>query len=86
MQCIKHMLYIKVINQSKIEDYFYMVFSFDSSRSIDHRSLILLKQSAAEIIKKSGPRDYIAIYNFDNSVKLLNNFTTRKDRLIEKIT
>jgi len=77
--------YTKVINHSKIEDYLYMVFSFDSSRSIGKKSFYRLKQSAKDIIKKAGPRDYIAIYNFDNTVKLIENFTAKKDVLFKTI-
>ncbi len=77
--------YVKVNNLSKSNDVLYLVFSLDSSWSISNLFLKSIKKAAKTIINSSDPRDRIAIYKFNDKIKLLNNFTANKHTLIKNI-
>ncbi len=77
--------YVKVKDLSKSEDYCYLVFSLDSSRSISKPFFASLKNHAQDIISGTGPRDRIALYRFNDTVSLMSNFSLKRTDLIAKI-
>jgi len=77
--------YINVTNLSDTNDYLYLVFSVDSSNSISNKFLKSIKSNAVKIINSAGPKDKIAIYKFNDRVKLLNSFESNKNLLISNI-
>lgn len=64
---------------------FYLIFSMDSSKSINKENFRLLKKNAISIVKKIGSGENIALSQFDDEVKELSNFTTNKEQIINKI-
>ncbi len=77
--------WLKVKHIAGTDDILYLVFSVDSSKSISREFLKSIKANAREIISGSGARDKIAIYHFDDDVKLLTGFTEKKQNLISHI-
>jgi len=77
--------YVRVSSPSESEEYLYLVFSIDTSKSIDRAFLKRIKSSAVEIVNSAGPRDRIAIHRFNNSVRLLNSFSADKRELVDNI-
>lgn len=75
----------KVIKHSDSENYLYLVFSIDSSKSISKRFLKRIKISARDITSSIGSKDKIAVYQFDDSVVLLNSFSHSTDEIIKNI-
>jgi VWFA-related protein len=81
----------RIINQLKVErmkktgDILYLVFSIDSSRSISKNFLSRIKTSASHIVNSTGSRDRLAVYRFNDEVKLIRSFSTDKKRVIESI-
>lgn len=67
------------------ENYLYLVFSVDSSKSISQKFLKSIKSSAREIARSVGPKDRIAVYQFDDSVILLNDFSKSSDEIVKNI-
>ncbi len=67
------------------ENYLYLVFSIDSSKSISKKFLKSIKSSAGDIAKSIGSKDKIAVYQFDDSVVLLNSFSHNADEIIKNI-
>jgi len=63
----------------------YLVFSIDSSRSISRDFLKSIKSHARDMIRMGGSGDRIAIYRFDDSVRLLTGFIEIKKDLVEHI-
>ena len=72
---------VKIENKQAEEEYLYLVFSIDSSKSISKNILKKIKSSAKEMVSMLGNRDKLAIYQFDSSVTLLNDFS-RDDKII----
>jgi len=77
--------YVRVNSLANTTDFLYLVFSIDSSKSISKQFLQSIKSSARDIISSAGPKDRIAIYRFNDSVKLLNAFIQKKNDLINNI-
>lgn len=77
--------YVNVNNLSEIKDIIYLVFSVDSSKSISERFLAGIKSAAGEIVNSTGPGDRIAIYSFNDEVRMLNSFIVKKSDLIQNI-
>ncbi len=67
------------------ENYLYLVFSIDSSKSISKKFLKRIKTSAREIARSKGLKDKIAVYQFADSVELLNSFSHNTDEIIKNI-
>lgn len=76
---------ITIMKQVEGEQYLYLVFSIDSSKSISEKYLRLIKSSARDIARNTGPQDKIAVYRFDDSVSLMNTFTQDADQIIKNI-
>ena len=74
-----------ITKQLEGEQYLYLVFLIDSSKSISKKFLRHIKSSARDIARNIGPQDKIAIYHFDDSVSLLNTFTQDIDQIIKNI-
>lgn len=71
--------------QIKSENYLYLVFSIDSSKSISKKILGKIKSSANEMADCIGPNDKIAVYRFDDEVRLLIDFTGNTRKIIRNI-
>ncbi len=67
------------------ENYLYLVFSIDSSKSISRKFLKSIKSSAREIARSIGAKDRIAVYQFDDSVILLNSFSQSSEEIVKNI-
>lgn len=67
------------------ENYLYLVFSIDSSKSISRKILDKIKSSAREMADCIGPNDKIAVYRFDDDVRLINDFTGDTREIIRNI-
>lgn len=78
--------YVKVMDLSSSEDYCYLVFAIDSSKSISEKFFHAIKNYAAEIITSTGSRDRIALYRFNDTVSLLSNFSLKRNDLTAKIS
>ena len=76
---------VTVTKRSDKEHYLYLVFSIDSSKSISKKFLKSIKASAREIARSIGSKDKIAVYQFDDSVILLNSFSHDTDEIIKHI-
>jgi VWFA-related protein len=76
---------ITVTKQIDTEQYLYLVFSIDSSKSISKKFLSQIKSSARDIVRSIGPQDKIAVYRFNDHVSLLNTFTQNTDQIIKNI-
>jgi VWFA-related protein len=76
---------VTITKQVEGEQYLYLVFSIDSSKSISEKFLRRLKSSARAIARTIGPQDKIAVYRFDDRVSLLNTFTQNIDQIIRNI-
>jgi len=77
--------YIKVQRLKEKIDFLFLIFSIDSSKSLQKKSLLKIKASAKEILSLTGPEDKIAVYRFNDDVTKLNNFTSNKRDLINSI-
>ncbi len=81
----------RIVNQLKVEriknsdDILYLVFSIDSSRSISRNFLARIKTDASKIVNSTGSGDRLAVYRFNDEVKLISSFTTDKNKVIERI-
>lgn len=81
----------RIVNHLKIEkiantdDILYLVFSIDSSRSISRNFLAKIKKTASRIANITGSTDRLAVYRFNDEVKLLNSFTAKRKKVIESI-
>lgn len=62
-------------------DYMHIVFSFDTSRSIEDKAFTSLKKSAGELINRTSRDDQVALYLFNDQVTLKSNFSTDRDIL-----
>lgn len=78
--------YVRVKDLSETDDLLYLVFAIDSSKSITQELLNQLKNSAGMILNSSRSSDRIAIYRFNDTVELMNSFTTNREELISNIT
>ena len=76
---------ITVKKQSDAQNYLYMVFSIDSSKSISKKFMASIKAAAREIVTSIGPNDTIAVYHFDDRVTKLNDFTKNTDLIVKNI-
>ncbi len=76
---------VTMIKHADMENCLYLVFSVDSSKSISKKFLKSIKSSAREIARSVGSKDKIAVYQFDDSVILLNNFTQSSDEIVKNI-
>lgn len=76
---------ITVTKQADGEQYLYLVFSIDSSKSISKKFLRQIKTSARDLARNIGPQDKIAVHHFDDRVSLLNTFTQNTDKIIKNI-
>jgi VWFA-related protein len=76
---------VKVTNYTGSENYLYLVFSIDSSKSISKKFLKSIKSSAREIARSIGSKDKIGVYQFDDSVILLNSFSQSTAEIIKNI-
>jgi VWFA-related protein len=74
---------VKKIEDS--EDFLYLVFSIDSSKSISRDFLRNIKTAAKDIVGSTGPKDKVAIYRFNDDVIMLNSFITEKRDLVKNI-
>jgi hypothetical protein len=62
-----------------------LVMAIDSSKSIRKKFLAEIKSCAKEIVKRVGAKDAIAVYNFDDAVTLLNDFSSDADLIMKNI-
>jgi VWFA-related protein len=62
-----------------------LVILIDSSRSITKKFLAFAKQSAKDLAKASGPHANIAVYRFNDTVRLLNDFSGNEDEIRKHI-
>lgn len=76
---------VTVTKHSDSENYLYLVFSVDSSKSISKKFLTCIKSSAREIAGSIGSKDKIAVYQFDDSVILLNSFSQSTAEIVKNI-
>ena len=76
---------VMVRNIAGQKEVLYLVFSVDSSKSISRNFLKSIKTRARDMIRMGGPGDKIAIYHFDDEVRLLTGFTEIKRDLVEHI-
>lgn len=67
------------------EDYLYLVFSIDTSRSISEQQINTIKSSAVSIADSAGADDKIAVYRFNSQSILLNNFTSKRQIVYDSI-
>lgn len=77
--------YIKVKDIYQSTDNLYLVFSIDSSKSISKNFLSAIKSSAGEIVDSMTKTNQLAVYKFNDSVKLLNPFTNNKKEILRNI-
>ena len=77
--------WVSVKSLGESGDLLYLVFSVDSSKSISREFLKSIKSNAREILNSSSPGDRIAIYQFDDTVRLLSDFTERRKDLFSRI-
>ena len=77
--------YVMVKSQSDTMGFLYFVFSIDSSKSISQEFLAEIKESARQIVNSVGQNDRIAIFRFNDDVKLLASFTNNKSELFKNI-
>lgn len=77
--------YVRVLSYEESKDLLYLVFSIDSSKSINKEYFKRIKKTAKEIILNANPSDRIAIYRFNNEVLMLNSFTNNRAKLMESI-
>lgn len=76
---------VKIDNTHSEEEYLYLIFSIDSSKSISSSVLKKIKALAAEMVSMLGVKDKLAVYRFDNSVTLLNDFSRDEELLVKNI-
>ncbi len=77
--------YVKVREASNPSDYLHVVIAIDSSKSIDGKFLEKIKAEAGNFINAASSTDRIAIVRFNDTVRLLNNFTSRRLELRNNI-
>lgn len=77
--------YVKVQDVTSLNDDLYLVFSIDSSRSISAKFLSLIKKNARAILNAASPGDRIAVFRFNDTVTLLNNFTANRGEVLKSI-
>lgn len=77
--------YVKAKDISSSGDSLYLVFAIDSSKSISSEFLERLKKNAREIVDSAGANDRIAILKFNDSIKLLNNFSSNRLEFVNSI-
>ncbi|MDY6932623.1 MAG: VWA domain-containing protein [Spirochaetota bacterium] len=77
--------YVTVKSQSNLEDFLYLVFSIDTSKSISRQFLAEIKRSAKKIANNAQPNDKIAVFRFNDEVTLLTSFTNNKIKLFKNI-
>ena len=77
--------YVRVRDISSADEYLYLVFSIDSSRSISRDFLTRIKSNAEKIADNATEKDRIAVYRFNDRVELLNNFTSSKTQITRSI-
>ncbi len=70
--------YVKVREVSNPSDYLHLVIVIDSSKSISEKFLAKIKSNAGDFINSAGSTDRIAVVRFNDSVRLLNNFTSSR--------
>ncbi len=76
---------LKLLRATDAKDTLYMVFSFDSSRSIGRETMSRMKKTAREVISATTPGDKIALYRFNDSVLLLSDFTSPRGELLKNL-
>lgn len=77
--------YVRVKDITSLSDDLYLVFSIDSSKSISADFLAKIKKNARAILDAASPRDRIAVYRFNDKVRLLNNFTSNREEILKSI-
>lgn len=77
--------YIRVRDITSLSDDLYLVFSIDTSKSISVDFLSRIKKSARAILDAASPKDRIAVYRFDDRVRLINNFTSNREEILKSI-
>lgn len=75
----------KVREASGPADYLHVVIAVDSSKSIDGKFLDKIKSEAGNFINASAATDRIAVLRFNDTVRLLNNFTSNRLELQSSI-
>ena len=70
--------YVKVKELPASDDPVHLVLAIDSSKSIGKDQLANLKKDAEQIVNAAGEEDNIAVIKFNDSVKLLNGFSSNK--------
>lgn len=73
--------YVKVREESNPGDYLHVVIVVDSSKSINEKFLSKIKSEAGNFINSAAATDRIAVIRFNDSVRLLNNFTSNRIEL-----
>jgi VWFA-related protein len=77
--------YIRVKDITSDSDDLFLVFSIDSSKSISADFLSKIKKNARAILEAASPGDRIAVFRFNDRVKLLNNFTSNREEILKSI-
>ncbi|HPS56684.1 MAG TPA: VWA domain-containing protein [Spirochaetota bacterium] len=75
----------KVREASSPADYLHVVIAVDSSKSINGMFLEKIKSEAGNFINASAATDRIAVIRFNDTVRLLNNFTSNRLELQSSI-
>ncbi len=68
----------RVKEASRPDDYLHVVIAVDSSRSISAQFLERIKAEAGKFVNASAATDRIAVLRFNDTVRLLNNFTSSR--------
>ncbi|TFH43052.1 MAG: VWA domain-containing protein, partial [Chrysiogenales bacterium] len=76
---------VSVTRQNDPDYYLCVVFSIDSSKSIDKKFMARIKSTARDMVKGLEERDRIALFRFNDRVVMMNDFTQNKDEIIRKI-
>ncbi len=76
---------LTIMRAPEPENYLYLVFSIDSSKSISKKFLKKIKMSARDIAGSIGANDKIAVYRFNDNVELLNSFSHDTDEIMKNI-
>lgn len=71
----------RVKDVSRPDDLLHVVIAIDSSRSISARFLERIKSEAGKFIGATDASDRIALIRFNDTVRLLNNFTSNRAEL-----
>ena len=75
----------RVKEASSPDDYLHVVIAVDSSKSISEQFLDRIKAEAGNFVNASGATDRIAVLRFNDTVRLLNNFTSGRLELQSSI-